>query len=153
MHARLATAVLATLLVAADPPDDAVKKEREKLQGTWVVQSIQTSGTKKSVEGVTFSFDGDKMIVKDKSFTTEGTYTIDPTKSPKEMNWLMKAMGKGMTTTYAFYSLDGDTLKICTGPTVNTTGADGKDTGKKPLRPAKFDPSAGTVFTLTREKK
>lgn len=86
-----ALAVLSfVFLMGADAGNDgAVKKELEKFQGVWTVESMELDGKplpedkrkkiKLTIKGEDFSFDnGDGA--------EPGQYKIDPTKDPKELN-------------------------------------------------------------------
>ena len=74
------------LLLGADAKDDA-KVELDKLQGTWVLDSVETKGKelpKDKIMANTLVIKGDKFIrtAGDKPLP-DATFTIDPTKKPK----------------------------------------------------------------------
>src|SRR5260370_27808404 len=56
----------AGLLLAGDAPEDAVKKEREKLKGTWKMMSIERNGANPvsddDREAITTTIDEDRKI-------------------------------------------------------------------------------------------
>src|SRR5438874_4526052 len=78
---------VAALLVAADKPDDANKKDLEKMQGEWGVASTVIDGKKLGDDEAQVIF----RTVKDDTYTVsafdkplgKGTFTIDATKKPK----------------------------------------------------------------------
>jgi uncharacterized protein (TIGR03067 family) len=156
MKPRIIVALFAvTLLVAADAPDEAVKKEKEKLKGTWVVESFQVGGMKlDKLKGMTYRFDGDKLFIKAPGQKeVEGAYRIDPSKDPKQLDIVTPRSDGGKATSLAVYALDGDELKVCSGLTTTTTDAKGKAVGKTGDRPARFDAKLGGLIVLKREKK
>src|SRR5262245_23871401 len=93
MKARCLALLAVVLLVAADDPKDAKKKDLERLQGTWAVASIEYNGTKVSddkVNEMKVTIDGDKLSVKSEAEEVSKygkmTLTIDPTTTPKIMD-------------------------------------------------------------------
>ncbi|HKB06421.1 MAG TPA: G8 domain-containing protein [Gemmataceae bacterium] len=53
---------------------------------------------------------------------------------------------------YGIYNLDRDTLTLCMGPAQASAPYDPKATPNEKTRPARFDPEAGTVVVLKRDK-
>ena len=119
MNATLLTIVAAALLSAgADaPPDDMTK-----LQGAWVTVSIvdegkavfdqhnpPTTGPIAKVE-----YEGTKWMVKvgDKTVAI-GTFKLDTSKSPKELDVMDESGERNEKTKLAIYELDGDTYRYC----------------------------------------
>jgi uncharacterized protein (TIGR03067 family) len=136
----LATLLSAAALSAQDKRDDA----RKAFQGTWtIVHTKKGDDTdKEPVTAPTVVGDGDKYRIKagDK-VVEEGTFTIDPSKSPKHIEVAATVgMDKGKKW-HGVYELKGDTLRAVVGPT-------DKD------RPTKFDnPTEGVrAFTLKRAR-
>ena len=86
--------------------------EQAGLEGTWTFVQSAPDGDKKTkgpsvrmvLKGNTIAFetDGKKRV--------EGTYTVDPSKSPKTMDITME---KAKGAILAIYELDGDRLKLC----------------------------------------
>jgi len=107
-------------LMAADPSEDEVKAELQKFQGTWVLVSGEMDGKKVAEEHVKQSkitFDGNKMMVDTPHQSTEtivATITkLDPTKTPKEMQWVRATGPNAGTTMIAIYEFEGaDQYKI-----------------------------------------
>jgi uncharacterized protein (TIGR03067 family) len=120
--------VVAVLVVAgnASPADDdkkEVKKEMEKLAGVWLPVTVESGGMKAdgtddALKGLQYVFtaDGKFRLEKDGEVQMEGTYTLDPSKKPKQIDYkIEKAKSdtfKG-TTSLGIYELDGDTFKVC----------------------------------------
>lgn len=155
MTIRIGAALFVAFLIAADKPEDAVKKEQEKLKGTWVVESLQVGDEKiDGIKGSTIRFDGDKIFTKAPGEKErEGSYKIDPIKSPKEIDLLPRADEKEKITQRGIYTLDGDTLTIVEGTFTQTIDKNGKVIIEEGKRPTKFDPKLGGLMVLKREKK
>ncbi len=106
--------LLAGVAAAQDAEKDA-KGDLAKLQGGWVGES----GGKK----VELKFDKDAFTLSrdDKSF--KGTFKIDPSKKPREMDLAFVEGGRfAGKTGLGIYELDGDTLKWC----FNRPGREGR---------------------------
>jgi uncharacterized protein (TIGR03067 family) len=130
---RPSLTLLTFLLVAADPPrPDAVKKDRDKLQGTWALPSRSFPPNPR--QGfVLWTFTGDKVTgsvvtleAKDKTGGKEdqlgkedfemGSYAIDPTKNPKTIDLKLTAgplKGKTLRGIYQFEVNKVELLKLC----------------------------------------
>jgi uncharacterized protein (TIGR03067 family) len=152
MKTYIGLALLATVLVAADAPDEAAKKEKQKLQGTWVAESVVVKGkANEKLKGATFNFSGDKVKMEFDGKKQEGTYTIDPTKSPKHIDLIFERDGR-KDLDRGIYQLEGDTLKLCMRGGSRKVDREGKVEEKLPDRPEKFDAEI-SLITLKREKK
>jgi RNA polymerase sigma factor (sigma-70 family) len=115
--AILSGAMVTAYLVAVRPgavqaKDD--KSDKDKLQGTWEFVSGQLHG--KKVEGDEadeikkhkFVFKGDKLTAK-----AEATYTIDPSKKPKEIDLKIEEGPEAERGTWkGIYDLKGDELTL-----------------------------------------
>jgi uncharacterized protein (TIGR03067 family) len=139
--------VLRANLLSADDAEDA-KSELEKLQGTWHLVSGVRDGKKFTDEEVKNS----KLIVKGNRFripksdvgtSQEGTFTIDPSKKPKETDSTSDSGPDKGKIWKGIYTLEGDIHKVCFAPP-----------GKE--RPKTFSSKAGSGIILQvwkREKK
>jgi uncharacterized protein (TIGR03067 family) len=113
--------------------------DRDKFQGSWTVSTGEKAGRKAPPEGldaVRMTFTGGKFTWKTGEKVTEGTFSLDATKTPREIS--MSAEGKKLA---GIYRLEGDELKICVG-----LGDD---------RPTDFATKAGAkalLLVLKREK-
>jgi uncharacterized protein (TIGR03067 family) len=124
--------------------DDPVKKDIRKFQGTWKVVSVEMDGKKQTDEklkSATMTVEGNKYTVEAGGKTVEqGTFKIDPTKSPKTID-VTATQGKGKGNTYhGIYEIKGDTVRDC-------FARDGKD------RPTDFKTKAGSAWVLRTYKR
>jgi uncharacterized protein (TIGR03067 family) len=139
---RIVLSILAAgfLVAAAPAPDDAVKKEMARLEGTWSVKALTVDGKQVPEEDISKL----KVVLKGDTYTLEadgkvaeeGTWTIDPTKKPKTIDTTPKTGDNKGKPSQGIYQLDGDTLKMCFGPT-----------GKED-RPKEFESKEGTKYEL-----
>jgi uncharacterized protein (TIGR03067 family) len=104
------------LLVAADEAKDA-KNDLDALQGEWTMVSGERNGEKlpeeiaKSLRRV---IKGDKFtILRGDETVSQGTFTLDPSRKPREIDAKMEGADG---TVKGIYALDGDTFKVCYGP-------------------------------------
>lgn len=131
--------VLAALLAVAVIADD----DQKAFQGTWTIVGQKKGDSKEPVTGPTVVFEGDKYQIKrgDKVLE-EGTFKLDGSKSPKQIDvTVTEGVDKG-TKLHGIYEIEGDSMRAAVGPT-------DKD------RPARYDglPEGVRAFVLKREKK
>jgi uncharacterized protein (TIGR03067 family) len=139
--------VLADGVLTAGGAKDA-RKELKKLQGTWMLVSGARDGKKFTDEEIKQS----RLIIKGNRFSIpksdvgtgqEGTFTIDPGKTPKQMDATTGSGPDKGKTWLGIYELEGETYKVCFAPP-------GKD------RPKEFSskPGSGRLLQVwEREKK
>ena len=115
---RTFVVVIAVLaLVGADDAPDAVKRDMTLLEGEWSMVSGELSGMtipKEMVKGgKRVAKDGETTITFNGRINFKAKFTIDPTKKPKTIDYLMtEGPTKGMTH-LGIYELDKDTVKFC----------------------------------------
>jgi len=135
------------LLLGADAPKNDVKKDNEKLQGTWKAVTAEAGGNlQDDAEEHRLIFSGDEFTLKKGEETMgKGKFKIDPSKKPNEIDMEFveskRDALKGKTV-LGIYQLDGDALKWCW-----SKPGDG--------RPKEFSSTATDVHllvTLKREK-
>jgi len=113
-------ALTMALLCGVAHARDEAAKESEKLAGTWQTTSAVNEGEKmpdEQASRIVLVFTGEKFEVSNggKSMM-KGTFTIDPSKTPKTID-MKSTSGKHQgKTTPGIYELDGDSLKICMVP-------------------------------------
>jgi uncharacterized protein (TIGR03067 family) len=148
MNLKMLLVLAAGLLVAAPAPEDEVKKELEKLEGTWSVSSLTIGGKEVPAEALKefrAVIKGNKytLMMGDKALE-EGTFTVDPSQKPKAIDSTATTGPDKGKTTKRIYELEGNTLKMCSGP----SGSD--------KRPTEFSSKPDTEHQLavyTRVKK
>jgi uncharacterized protein (TIGR03067 family) len=144
MSGPIATCFL-ILALGADPLSDAAKKELKKLEGEWIVKSVETSEGKQDLgdELSVLTIAGSKLSF----FPTkeEGeVVALDTTANPKTLDIKVVRKGREDRVAEAIYKIDGDTLVYCIYQ------------GKDKLRPTSFDKPTNDktiIFTCTRAKK
>lgn len=145
-HGLIALAV--GVLIAGDAPKgDAAKKDLEKFQGNWRLISAERDGKKtpqEEVKKIKLTIQANKFVLeKDSVIVSEGTFTLDPTKAPKQIDETLTAGPNKGKTFLAIYEIDDEHHRIC-------FAAPGKE------RPKAFssEPGSGQLLQVwKREKK
>lgn len=141
MRVLCALLLLGGAAIAAD--NDA---ETKALAGTWRIAAAILDGRDhlEDFEGMSLVLRGNEFHVQLPGIKDSGTFTIEPSKSPKWIDIKTGAKGPFMGKTLpGIYKLDGDTLTVC-------CQADAK------ARPTAFEARAKTrnmLLTYQREKK
>jgi uncharacterized protein (TIGR03067 family) len=113
---RAILVVLAVSLLGADEQKADSKKDLEQLKGTWNVESITVDGAKKEdLTGGKFTFDGDKMMIKLGDMIHEGTFKLDASKEPKQIDVTPGDGPDKDKLLEGIYFLSKDELKLCIG--------------------------------------
>lgn len=160
MNVMIILSACAGLSFAADAPkDDAVKKELEKFQGTWVVESAKVKGEEfEDMKGKKIAFDGDRFTLVGKA-DKKTTVKLDPSKNPRQFDLIdPEFANKKREPIPGIYEIEGDSLKLAVAEASGTTKTDGtgkiiEETFMVGKRPTSFDGKEGIVFVLKREKK
>lgn len=99
------------VLVAADAPKKDTK-DQEQIQGTWKMVSSEKNDRERQVKVTQVIIKADKItfVGPDGNESFDVAYTLDPNKKPKAIDIKNE---KGDDTSLGIYSLEGDTLKIC----------------------------------------
>ena len=141
----LTIAAAGLMLLAADAPDKASKKDLDKMQGVWKVKSIHKGGNEMAADLIgdsSLTIDGGKYTLnKDGKVVDEGTFTLDSSKKPATID--VQGGKDGANKKVGIYQLDGDTF-------TEALIADGMD------RPTELLSKEGTthvLIVLQREKK
>ena len=101
-------------LASASAVAHAADPDKDELQGVWIATSMEINGNPapaKEVEATRFTFKGQKLLYrnsKDGGKEDEGTFKVDPKKSPKQLDITSKDK-----TLHGIYEVKGDELKIC----------------------------------------
>lgn len=132
---------------AGDAKDNATKKDRKQIEGTWRVVALEVNGNKATDEDakkltVVNGSDGTWSLLSEGKEISKGTSTIDPTKKPKTIDFT-PTEGAGKDNQYlGIYELGEKTRKMCFAPP-----------GKE--RPTEFSSMPGSehiLVTFEREK-
>jgi uncharacterized protein (TIGR03067 family) len=135
------------ILAAADPKEDASRKDLEKMQGDWAAVSMVNDGFTvpdddaqayfRTIKGDHYTvFRYDRAIGK-------GTLKLDATKTPRAIDALPDGPAGKAGPVLGIYEFEGETIKVC-------FARPGKD------RPKALVSKEGSGHTLTvwgREKK
>lgn len=97
--------------------EEASRKELQKFQGTWSIESQELDGKPAKAEEIktrTFFCGADVFVVrKGTEMLQLGIQKLDPSKSPKTINaTISKGLYQGETM-LGIYEIDGDNLKVC----------------------------------------
>jgi uncharacterized protein (TIGR03067 family) len=142
---RKAVVVLGVcLLVGADNPSEAAKKDLAKLQGEWTMVSGQRDGQDLPADVV----DNARRILKDDEVTVKvndqvflkAKITIDPSKKPKTIDYTVSEGDNQGKKMLGIYEVNGDTAKFCSA-------------GPGQERPTDFTAKEGSGRTLSVWKR
>jgi uncharacterized protein (TIGR03067 family) len=134
---------LILLLAGANARGGDAKKDKEKLQGTWMLTSMEVGGKAVPLpKDAKLIFAGDKLTATGGPMGDEhATYKLDAGKKPRQIDLIEKKDGKDGKTIQGIYSIEGDTLKL----------AFAVEAEKGP-RPTAFEGKEVGVMTLKRVK-
>jgi RNA polymerase sigma factor (sigma-70 family) len=133
---------------APETKPEQTRTDRDKMQGTWAAVSIERGGRKApggQIKGFTVAIKGNRLTFNPDTENRASTFTLDPSKSPREIDLVPQdGPAKGQTVP-GIYELEGDVLKLC---------GDNREAGE---RPREFATSEGTdrfvmVLKRTAEK-
>jgi uncharacterized protein (TIGR03067 family) len=106
------------LLIGA-AQNDAAKKELELLQGTWTIHAMEVNGADvpaAKLESAVLTVKGDHYQVKVKDKVTNTfVLTLDPGKSPKEIDMLALEGGNKDKVHKAIYKIENGMFTFCRG--------------------------------------
>jgi uncharacterized protein (TIGR03067 family) len=139
--------ILASVVLVAAAPEDAVQKDLDLMQGDWQAISMTRDGLaypEEDAQALFRTVKGDQYTVFrfDKPIG-KGKLTLDPTKSPKTFDAHAAGPGGKEMVLLGIYEIGKDRLRLC-------VAAHGKE------RPKTFDAPEGSGLTLSvwvREKK
>lgn len=146
MRKLLGVAALFCLVTLQGQAADEKKAEKDALAGTWDLVSMEFMGMKVEIpkdKEMSLTFKGGKITKKEPGKKDEeGTYTVNDTKKPKEIDLTTPKNGKPTETEMAkaIYMIEGDTLKLAFG------GPPGSP------RPTAFDAKEIAIMTFKRKK-
>lgn len=134
--------VIVTAAACLAAPQQGGATDKDRIQGTWKFVSVLDQGVEQPMpDAIRVVITSDLLtMVYPKDDPTGWKYTIDPSKDPKQMDWLSEEEPGRPIRQPGIYSLEGDTLKIC-------SAAAGKP------RPTRFESKRGDfggLWTLKR---
>jgi uncharacterized protein (TIGR03067 family) len=149
-HALFLLAVASFIVgagLAAGGDDEAIKKDRKQMEGTWRVITFEMDGEKAQAEQLEkrrsiYRADGTIIVQREGKTVTQGTTKIDPTKKPKQSEATFTEGELQGKRVLAIYEIDGDHMKAC-------YALPGQD------RPTEFSSKPGSghiLITYKREK-
>ena len=108
----------ALLCICAADPKAGEKPDQQRIVGTWQFVSWLEDGKPREIaEGFRLVVTEQAMVLgkkKDKEQDRTGfKYTIDPSKAPKQMDWIIELDPARPIKQLAIYSIDDEVLKIC----------------------------------------
>ncbi|MDR2983161.1 MAG: TIGR03067 domain-containing protein [Puniceicoccales bacterium] len=113
----------------------AKESDQVKIQGTWKAISGEFGGrTMKPPANTMIEFSGNRVMPRGRNiFQDEATFTLDPNKTPKEINLSKEEDDGKIDTIEAIYTLEGNELVLCmedkgSRPKAFVTAADDKKT-------------------------
>ena len=130
----------ATISAADDAKNEAIKKDRKQIEGTWRIVVLEINGNKANAEDakklkVVNGSDGTWSLRSDDKETSKGTSTFDPTQKPKTIDFTVTDGGGKGEQYLGIYDLGENTRKLCFAPP-----------GKK--RPAEFSSAPDSEHIL-----
>ena len=102
----------------ADAKDEAIEKDHLATEGTWRAVSIEVNGTVVGADDVrkvttVNGREGEWTLLVDGQKMAEGTSTIDPTVTPKTIDFKTTKGNDAGRETFGIYEIVGNTRKIC----------------------------------------
>ncbi|MCI0379193.1 MAG: TIGR03067 domain-containing protein [Gemmataceae bacterium] len=95
----------------------AAHQELIKLQGAWQFESLEEDGEKtmpEELKGRTLFFGADTFFIRaNNKILQMGQVKLDPTKSPKTFNAVVKQGQNRGEVMLGIFALEGDTLRLC----------------------------------------
>ena len=146
MHCCGLIATMVSVLTAAAASDDAVKNDLDEFHGKWSLTSLERDGKKAPPEElatIQLTIQGNKFVLRKNSvIASEGTFTLDQTRKPKEIDETITAGPNRGKVFQAIYEIDEDQHTIC-------FAAPGRE------RPTEFSskPGSGRVLQVWRRDK
>jgi len=107
---------LAFTIVLADSGKCMADDDLGKLQGTWILDSVETKGEalpKDKIVRNTIVITGERFaVMNDGKVQREVTFKLDSSKSPKWIDQILPGQDGQLVTRPGLYELNGDTLRL-----------------------------------------
>jgi uncharacterized protein (TIGR03067 family) len=135
-------AILSAISHAAVPKDEAIKKDRQQIEGTWQVVALEINGGKAKDEDarkltVVNGADGTWSVLVEGKESGKGNSTFDPTQKPKTIDFTPTEGDDKDKVFLGIYEIGEKTRKLCFAPV-------GKD------RPTEFSSALGSEHILVK---
>ena len=130
MRGQMMILLLAVLLPAAAV--GAEPKDSDKIQGVWVLTEAEDNGRtapREELGNFVWSFNGDKYTIKYRTDIREGTFKLDPGKTPRSFEHTVTAGADKGKTYRGIYKFVGDDMVLCF-PNDEKSGRPKEFTGK-----------------------
>ena len=147
-HSVCVLLVVGTLVAVAsadDAKDKAIRKDRQRIEGTWRITALEIGGNKskdEDVQKLTVINDakGKWILRSDNKEISKGTSSFDPTKKPRTIDFTPTEDAAKEEKFHGIYELRKNTRKLCFAPS-------GKD------RPTEFSSTADNQHILVTFKR
>jgi len=108
-------------VMAADTKEEAIKKDRKRIEGTWKVVALEVGGNKSSDEDarkltVVNGADGSWSLRSEGREISQGTTVIDPLKTPSTIDFTPTSGGGKGNLHQGIYEVKENTRKLCFTP-------------------------------------
>jgi uncharacterized protein (TIGR03067 family) len=132
-----------------DKPADKPTGDQDLIQGVWQITDFEVKGKGpdeaelKKIKAAEWVFKADRVVVRTPGENdSTASCKLDPSKKPKEIDFIPLDGPSKDTPQPAIYSLEGDVLKIC---------APGPEGGPRPKDFAAQEGGKTVLFTLKRQ--
>jgi len=110
-----------TALAADDAKQEAIERDRRKIEGTWRVVSLKVNGNPAKEEDarkltVVNGADGTWSVRSEGKEVSRGTSTFDPTQSPKTIDFTPSEGDAAGKEFLGIYELGEDSRRLCFAP-------------------------------------
>lgn len=106
------------LLRADDAKEEAIKKEFLAIEGRWQAVSMEIDGNRLSDEEckkfvLEHGRDGEWELIVDGTELARGTTSVDPSQTPKTIDFATTGGTNAGERTYGIYEITGTTWRVC----------------------------------------
>lgn len=135
----LLLAVTASIAAADDAKNEAIKKDRQRIEGTWRIVELVVNGVSADAKQLTVvnGSDGTWSLRSEGKEIGKGTSVIDPTMTPKQIDFTPTTGDAKDKLHLGIYELGEDVRKLCFAPA-------GKD------RPTELSSESGSGHILVK---
>ena len=110
-----------SLAAADDLKDEAIRKDRQRIEGTWRIVGLNINGNSAEEQDmakltVINRADGTWTLRSEGEMVTKGTSELDPTKKPKEIDFTATEGGGSGNHYLGIYQLGDSKRKMCFAP-------------------------------------